>query len=181
MSKFSFITNLQLLTWRQLFRAMFRPFSIQFVLIWFALRMGETSPKTIVFKWANYLSWRLLTSENYDIIYISTVNSHPLIWLEILHTLPNGYKLNTIKQYEIYKHYKQSPTNILNYQLHYKTHILFGTITHASHINTSTIPTTMSQKTNPITANSTGIVKNCHDTHDTKKLLLNTWVSEDVA
>ena len=29
--------------------------------------MGETSPKTIVFREANYLSWRLLINENYDI------------------------------------------------------------------------------------------------------------------
>jgi hypothetical protein len=35
--------------------------------------------------------------------------------LEILHTLRKGPKQNTIEQYEIYKHYKQSPTNILNY------------------------------------------------------------------
>ena len=34
--------------------------------------------------------------------------------LEILHTLSKGPKLNTAEQYEIYKHYKQSPTNILN-------------------------------------------------------------------
>ena len=30
--------------------------------------------------------------------------------LEILHILPIGAKLNTTEQYEIYKHYKQSPT-----------------------------------------------------------------------
>ena len=29
--------------------------------------------------------------------------------LGILHILPKGPKLNTSKQYEIYKHYKQSP------------------------------------------------------------------------
>ena len=34
--------------------------------------------------------------------------------LEILHILPKGPKLNSTEQYEIYKHYKQSPTNILN-------------------------------------------------------------------
>ena len=44
--------------------------------------------------------------------------------LEILHTLPKGWKLNKTEQYEIYKHYKQSQTNILNEQLHYKTHTL---------------------------------------------------------
>ena len=44
--------------------------------------------------------------------------------LEILHTLPKGPKLNTTEQYEIYKCYKQSPTNILNDQIHYKSHTL---------------------------------------------------------
>ena len=43
--------------------------------------------------------------------------------LEILHTFTKGPKLNTTEQYEIFKHYKQSPTNILNDQLYYKTHI----------------------------------------------------------
>ena len=42
--------------------------------------------------------------------------------LEILHILPKGPKLNTTEQYEIYKHCKQSPTNILNNQIHYKSH-----------------------------------------------------------
>ena len=32
----------------------------------FELRMGETLPETIVFREANYLSWRLLINENYD-------------------------------------------------------------------------------------------------------------------
>ena len=30
------------------------------------LSMGETLPKTIVFREANYLSWRLLINKNYD-------------------------------------------------------------------------------------------------------------------
>ena len=38
--------------------------------------------------------------------------------LEILHILTKGSKLYTTKQYEIYKHYKQSPTNILNDHVH---------------------------------------------------------------
>jgi hypothetical protein len=52
--------------------------------------------------------------------------------------------------YVIYKHYKQSPTNILNDLLHYKTHTFFDTITHihSSHINISAIPTPMNQKVN---------------------------------
>jgi hypothetical protein len=39
--------------------------------------------------------------------------------LEILFILPKDPKLNTTEQYEINKHYKQSPTNILNDQIHY--------------------------------------------------------------
>ena len=34
----------------------------------FELRMGETLPETIVFREANYLSWRLLINENYDTV-----------------------------------------------------------------------------------------------------------------
>ena len=76
--------------------------------------------------------------------------------LEILHTLPKGPKLNTTEQYEIYKHYKQSPTNILNDQIHYKSHTLFDTIMHSSHNNISANPTTTNRN---ITASSTRTVK----------------------
>ena len=69
--------------------------------------------------------------------------------------LPKDPKLYTIKLYEIYKHYKQSPTNILNDQIHYKSLTLFDTIKHSSHNNISAIPTTMNQK---IAASSTGTV-----------------------
>ena len=79
--------------------------------------------------------------------------------LEILHTLPKGPKLNTTKKYEIHKHYKQSPTNILNDQTHYKSHTLFDTIKHSSHNNISVNPTTMNRKINFNAAFSTGIVK----------------------
>ena len=75
-----------------------------------------------------------------------------------IYILPKGPKLNPTKQYEIYKHYKQSPTNILNDQLYYKSHALFDTIIHASHINICAIPTTMNQKMNFV-ANSTGTAK----------------------
>ena len=60
--------------------------------------------------------------------------------LEILHILVKGPKLNTTKQYEIYK---QSTINMLNEQLHYKTHTPFDTITYASHTKISAIPTIM--------------------------------------
>ena len=55
----------------------------------------------------------------------------------MLYTLPKDPKLNTSEQYEIYMYYKQSPTNMLNGQLCYKTHTLFDTITHVSHTNFS--------------------------------------------
>ena len=45
----------------------------------FELRMGETSPETIVFREANYLNFRLLINENYD---ISECNSDVLIFYE---------------------------------------------------------------------------------------------------
>ena len=69
--------------------------------------------------------------------------------------------------------------NVLNYQLHYKTHILFDTITHATHTNISAIPTTMNRKTNFITASSTRTAKHWSGAHGTEKLLLKTQVSED--
>ena len=33
--------------------------------------------------------------------------------------------LNIVEQHKLYKHYKQSQTNLLNDQIHYKTHTLF--------------------------------------------------------
>ena len=75
--------------------------------------------------------------------------------LEILHILPKGPRLNTTEQYEINKH-KQSPTDIINDQLHYKTHILFDTILHSSHNNISANPTTTNQN---IAASSTRTAK----------------------
>ena len=53
---------------------------------------------------------------------------------------------DSTKQNEICKHYKQSPTNMLNDQLHYKTHTLFDTITYASLTNISSIPITINWK-----------------------------------
>ena len=58
--------------------------------------------------------------------------------LEILYTLPKGPKLNSTEQNEIYKHYKQTPSNILNDQIHYKTHTLLAQLhTHMPVILTS--------------------------------------------
>ena len=44
----------------------------------FELKMVKTSPETIVFREANYLSWRLLINENYDIDEVS----HPYLGQE---------------------------------------------------------------------------------------------------
>ena len=79
---------------------------------------------------------------------------------------------------KIFKHYKQSPINILNDQLQYKTHTLFNIIIHASHTNISAIPTPMNWKANTIAASSTWTD---NVAHDTRKLLLNTQGSEDFA
>ena len=76
--------------------------------------------------------------------------------LEILHILPKGPKLKTTEPYEIYKHHKQFPTNILNDQIHYKCHTLFDTINHCIHNIISAIPTTMDRN---IAASSIETVK----------------------
>ena len=94
--------------------------------------------------------------------------------LEILHILPKCPKLNTTEQYEIYKHYKQSPTNILNDQIHYKSHTLFDTIIHCSHNNISANPTTTNGTLQPVPPGLSSI-KN--DAHGIEKLLLKIQVS----
>ena len=79
--------------------------------------------------------------------------------LEILHILSKGSKLNTTEQYEIYKHYKQSQDNILNDELHYKTHTLFDIIIQASRTNISATPSPKNRKTNFIATRSMGTNK----------------------
>ena len=64
-----------------------------------------------------------------------------------------------MEQYEIYKQYKQSPTNILNDQLYYKARAVFDAITHVSHTNISAIPITMNQKANTTTVSFTETAK----------------------
>ena len=91
--------------------------------------------------------------------------------------LPKDPKLNTANRYEIYKHYKQSLTSILNDQLHYKTHTLFDTISHASLTNISATLTTVNQKVIFIAASSTGPPSFENGAQGTEKLLL----SEDFA
>ena len=54
------------------------------------------------------------------------------------------------------QHYKQSPNNILNDQIHYKFHTIFGTIKHTSHHNISAFAKTMNLN---IASSSTGAVK----------------------
>ena len=81
-----------------------------------------------------YWTYKSTHTITYKIKLCRTFNTHHTYTnietnLEILHILPKGPKLNTTKQYEIYKHYKQSPTNILNYQIQYKSHTLFTVAT----------------------------------------------------
>ncbi|KAJ4438388.1 hypothetical protein ANN_14333 [Periplaneta americana] len=45
--------------------------------------------------------------------------------MEILHIQPKSQKLNTLEQYEIYRHTKTHPNDILNTQFNFKTHTLF--------------------------------------------------------
>ena len=72
-----------------------------------------------------------------------------------------------------------NPQPTLNNELHYKTHTLFDTITHAIHTNISAIPTTMNQKTNsiqPVPPRPQSIENRAHGI---EKLLLKTQESED--
>ena len=50
--------------------------------------------------------------------------------MEILHYLPKSRKLYTAEQFEIYRYHALQPNNILNEQLHYKSHTLFDTLIH---------------------------------------------------
>ena len=61
--------------------------------------------------------------------------------MEILHTLPKSHRLNTTEQFEIYKHYKQDKTHILNDQIHFNTHTLFDTILPTKDHRTTPHPT----------------------------------------
>ena len=55
--------------------------------------------------------------------------------MEILHIQPKNQKLNTLEQYEIYKHTKTHPDQILNTQINFSTHTLFdSTLQHLSTI-----------------------------------------------
>ncbi|KAJ4429881.1 hypothetical protein ANN_22085 [Periplaneta americana] len=55
--------------------------------------------------------------------------------MEILHIQPKSQKLNTLEQYEIYRHTKTHPNDILNTQLNFKTHTIFDSTlrTHRTH------------------------------------------------
>ncbi|KAJ4437035.1 hypothetical protein ANN_17169, partial [Periplaneta americana] len=45
--------------------------------------------------------------------------------MEILHIQPKSQKLNTLEQYETYRHTKTHPNEILNIKLNFRTHTLF--------------------------------------------------------
>ena len=59
---------------------------------------------------------------------------------EILHYLPKSRKLNTAEQFEIYRYHTLQPNNILNEQLHYKSHTLFDTLIQTHNLNLSANP-----------------------------------------
>ncbi|KAJ4449321.1 hypothetical protein ANN_00719 [Periplaneta americana] len=54
--------------------------------------------------------------------------------MEILHIQPKSQKLNTLEQYEIYRHTITHPNEILNTQLNFRTHTLFDSTLY--HTNT---------------------------------------------
>jgi len=62
--------------------------------------------------------------------------------LHILHTAPKGPKLNTLEQYEIYKHVQSHPDDILNDHTHFKSHALFDTLINNTYSNPNTFPPT---------------------------------------
>ena len=53
----------------------------------------------------------------------------------ILHYVPKSRKLNTAEQFEIYRYHTLQPNNILNEQLHYRSHILFNTPVSYTHLD----------------------------------------------
>ena len=52
------------------------------------------------------------------------------------------------------------PKNIPNDQIQYKTHTVFGTITHANHTNISAVPTPNEPESNHTTVTSAETAKN---------------------
>ncbi|KAJ4425754.1 hypothetical protein ANN_27377 [Periplaneta americana] len=71
--------------------------------------------------------------------------------MEILHIQPKSQKLNTLEQYEIYRHTKTHPNDILNTQLNFKTHTLFDSTlrTHPHRKQEAPRPTTTSSEDDP--------------------------------
>ncbi|KAJ4442189.1 hypothetical protein ANN_12055 [Periplaneta americana] len=68
--------------------------------------------------------------------------------MEILHIQPKSQKLNTLEQYEVYRHTKTHPNDILNIQLNFKTHTLFDSTlrTHPHRKQEAPRPTTTSSE-----------------------------------
>ena len=86
--------------------------------------------------------------------------------------------LNTTKQYDIYEYHKQLPTNTLNDQVHYKTHILL-TQSHPPAILTSLLFQTLwTRKQTPSQPVLTEPPSTDNGAHGTEKLP-NTQISED--
>ena len=94
--------------------------------------------------------------------------------LEILHILPKGPKLNTAEQYEIYKHYKQSPTT------YKKIKYITNPIHSLTQSNTAVIITSLLSEqlwtgtSQPVPPAPSSIE---NDAHGIEKLLLKTQVS----
>ena len=84
---------------------------------------------------------------------------------------PKDSKLKTVEKYEIYKHYKQSLTNILNDELRYKSLSLFDEIRHLC----------FSHHCNPSLSVPLGPPSIDNGAHGTGKFLLKIEVSEDFA
>ncbi|KAJ4446512.1 hypothetical protein ANN_13208 [Periplaneta americana] len=71
--------------------------------------------------------------------------------MEILHIQPKSQKLNSLEQYEIYKHTKTHPNDILNTQLNFKVHTLFDSTLrmHPHRKQEAPRPTTTSSEDDP--------------------------------
>ena len=76
----------------------------------------------------------------------------------------------------IYNHYRQSPTNILDDKLHYKTHILFDPIIHASLTKISAIPIPVNPKAKTPQSALQGLPNTDNGAYGNEMLPFNTQV-----
>ncbi|KAJ4434123.1 hypothetical protein ANN_16443 [Periplaneta americana] len=100
--------------------------------------------------------------------------------IEILHIQPKSQKLNTLEQYELYRHTKTHPNDILNTQLNFKTHTLFDSTlgTHPHRKQEAPRPTTTVPK---ITENRSKHVNKCERPKTIlTKLEQRSWIKIEV-